>query len=77
MKTAKLFRKRQTQTIRLPKELYFEGKEVFIKKVRNATILLPTKDSWAPLIYSPNKFSKDYMKTRNQPKQQEREDIFS
>jgi antitoxin VapB len=35
------------------------------------------KNPWAPLLDSLNKFSSDFMGTREQPKQPDREDIFS
>lgn len=76
MKTAKLFKNGQSQAVRLPKEFRFEGEEVFIKKIGNVIILLPTENPWHPLCQSLNKFSKDFMENRNQPKQQTREDIF-
>ena len=77
MKIAKLFQNGQSQAVRLPKEFRFEGEEVFIKKVGKVTILLPVKNPWGPLLESINKFSDDFMDAREQPKQQDREDIFS
>ncbi|HLB43025.1 MAG TPA: type II toxin-antitoxin system VapB family antitoxin [Gammaproteobacteria bacterium] len=77
MRIAKLFKNGQSQAVRLPKEFRFEGEEVFIKKVGKVTILLPIKNPWAPLLDSINKFSDDFMDTREQPTQQKREDIFS
>ena len=78
MKSAKLFQNGQSQAVRLPKEFRFEGDKVFIKRINNTVILFPVKHPWAPLFDSLNKFSDDFMVTRNQPKQQQkREDIFS
>ncbi|HSW70315.1 MAG TPA: type II toxin-antitoxin system VapB family antitoxin [Gammaproteobacteria bacterium] len=77
MKTAKLFRNGQSQAVRLPKEFRFDGNEVFIKKAGRLTILLPVKNPWESLFESIHKFSDDFMETREQPKQQEREDFFS
>ena len=76
MKTAKLFQNGQSQAVRLPKEFRFEGNEVYIKKVGNITMLVPIKNPWSGLMDSLNKFSNDFMKLRNQPKQQKREDMF-
>lgn len=76
MKIAKLFQNGQSQAVRLPKEFRFKGESVFIKKVGNAVILLPLKNPWKPLLESLDKFSDDFMATRNQPDIQEREDIF-
>jgi len=75
MKTAKLFKNGQSQAVRLPKEFRFEGKKVFIKKISNGTILISVKNPWQPLFDSLTKFSDDFMKTREQPEQQEREDF--
>lgn len=77
MKIAKLFQNGQSQAVRLPKEFRFEGEEVYIKKVGKVTILFPVKNPWEPLFDSIDKFSDDFMDTREQPEQQTREDIFS
>ena len=77
MQTAKLFPNGQSQAVRLPKQFRFKGNKVFIKKMGRATVLLPTDNPWQSLFESLDKFSKDFMEERNQPEQQEREDIFS
>ena len=76
MKTAKLFQNGQSQAVRLPKEFRFEGNEVFIKKSGSAVVLIPLVNSWDSLISSLDKFTKDYMTERNQPRQHKRETIF-
>jgi antitoxin VapB len=76
MKMAKIFQNGQSQAIRLPKEFRFDGTEVFINKVGKVTILFPVEDPWGAMIDSVHKFSDDFMNTRNQPDQQEREDLF-
>ena len=77
MKTAKLFQNGQSQAVRLPKEFRFEGQEVFIKKMGSAIIMFPIENPWGSLVNSLSKFSSDFMETRNQPKQQDRDDLFS
>ncbi|MCP5101681.1 MAG: antitoxin [Chloroflexi bacterium] len=77
MKTAKLFRNGQSQAVRLPKEFRFEGKEVYIKRVGNAVVLLPFADAWDTLFESLEMFTPDFMEERNQPEPQSREDLFS
>ncbi len=77
MKTAKLFQNGQSQAVRLPKEFRFNGKQVFIKKIGNAVMLIPYQNSWQALIDSLDKFSADFMTERDQPTQQVREDLFS
>ena len=76
MKTAKLFQNGQSQAVRLPKEFRFEGNEVFIKKAGSAVVLIPLVNSWDSLFASLDKFTMDYMATRDQPKQQKRGPIF-
>ena len=50
MKTAKLFRDGRTQGIRLPREFRFEGDHVFLKRVGNGVLILPSEQSWVALI---------------------------
>ena len=76
MKIAKLFKNGQSQAVRLPKEFRFQGNSVFIKKVGKATILLPIENPWESLFNSLSQFSSDFMPQREQPNQQEREDLF-
>lgn len=76
-KTAKLFMNGQSQAVRLPKEFRFEGKEVFIKKVGNAVVLLPHEHPWQSLLDSLDIFTDDCLAERRQPgEQQERESAF-
>ncbi len=77
MKTAKLFQNGQSQAVRLPKEFRFEGDEVIIKRSGNAVVLIPSNHSWDVLANSLNKFSDDFMGDRNQPTEQNREDLFA
>lgn len=76
MKTAKLFQNGQSQAVRLPKEFRFEGDEVIIKRLGNMVVLIPANHSWDVLFQSLNKFSDDFMTSREQPDQQLREDLF-
>jgi len=54
VETAKLFRNGQSQAVRIPKEFRFEGTEVFIKKIGNAILLVPYRESWQTLFDSLN-----------------------
>jgi antitoxin VapB len=72
METAKLLRNGRSQAVRLPKDFRLEGAEVFIKKVGNAILLIPYRESWQTLFDSLDQFSDDFMETRNQPEQQVR-----
>ena len=72
MKTAKLFKNGDSQAVRLPKEFRFTGKEVLIKRVGSAVVLLPKAKSWDTLIESLDKFPCDFMSDREQPDEAER-----
>jgi len=76
METAKLFKNGQSQAVRLPKDFRFEGKEVFIKKIGNAVVLLPEKNSWEPLIASLEQFTPDFMSERDQPLQNDKRESW-
>ena len=76
MKVAKLFKNGQSQAVRLPKDFRFEGNEVFIKKIGNATMLIPMNNPWQSLLGSLEQFSDDFLTDREQPKPQDREDLF-
>lgn len=77
MRTAKVFRNGRSQAVRLPKEFRFEGDEVYVKRVGNAVVLLPYRDSWEGLFGSLDLFSDDFMEDREQPDlQQSRENAF-
>lgn len=77
MRTAKLFQNGRSQAVRLPKEFRFEGGEVYVKRVGNAVVLIPSRDSWRSLFDSLELFSEDFMERRDPPLQQdERESLF-
>jgi antitoxin VapB len=76
MKTAKLFQNGHSQAVRLPKEFRFQGDRVLIKRAGNGVLLLPVKDTWDSLFNSLDKFSDDFMETREQPADQKREELF-
>jgi len=65
--TAKLFKNGESQAVRLPKEFRFPGKDVLIKRVGSADVLLPKARSWETLVESFAKFPVDFMETRGQP----------
>ena len=76
MTTAKLFRNGQSQAVRLPKDFRLPGKEVYIKKVGSAVVLMPMEHGWDSLIGSLDKFSDDFMSDRGQPTEQKRKRMF-
>jgi antitoxin VapB len=76
VETAKLFKNGRSQAVRLPKEFRLDGAQVFIKKMGNAVVLIPYRDSWQSLLESLTQFSDDFMESREQPEQQVREGLF-
>ena len=76
MQKAKLFKNGQSQAVRLPREFRFQGKEVLIKKVGNAVLLIPESRSWDSMLNSLDQFSPDFMEERNQPPLQVRKAAF-
>ena len=77
MKTAKLFKNGDSQAVRLPKEFRFQGKEVFVRRMGNAVVLLPKTKSWDMLIGSLAKFPPDFMSDREQPREADRQESFT
>ena len=75
MKVAKLFKNGRSQAVRLPKECRFVGKEVFVRKYEDIVILCPKRSSWGPLVDSLDRFTDDFMAERDEPAQQEREEL--
>lgn len=72
MKSAKIIRDGGTQSVRLPAEFQFSGKEVLIKRMGLAVILLPKGKTWGQYIDSVAGVRPDAMKGRAQPKRQSR-----
>jgi antitoxin VapB len=63
MQTAKLFQNGSSQAVRLPKELRFDGDQVYIKRVGNGVMLLPFAAPWQTLIDSLDHFTEDFGQT--------------
>ena len=75
---AKIFKNRQSQAVRLPKEFRFDNqKEVYIKKSGDIVMLIPkdSKTLWNNFFDNLENFSNDFEIKRDEPKQI-REDIF-
>ena len=77
MTTAKLFQNGRRQAVRLPKAFRLPGNEVYIKKVGNAIVLIPMDHPWDTLFASLTQFSVDFMRERDQPAVQAREELFA
>jgi antitoxin VapB len=62
MDTAKLFKSRGSQAVRLPKGYGLPGDEVYVRKVGAVLVLIPKDvDPWKPFVDSLDKFSDDFM----------------
>jgi antitoxin VapB len=73
MKTARVFRSGNSQAVRIPKEFQLDDGEVEIRRRGRSLILLPKKKSWAALINSLGRFSRDFMEHgRRQPPTEDR-----
>ncbi|RJQ79192.1 MAG: antitoxin [Desulfobacteraceae bacterium] len=75
MQTAKIFINGRSQAVRLPKDFRFSGEDVYIKKVGKMVILIPKDDPWSSLINSLDQFTDDFMESREQPNQTQRENL--
>ena len=75
MQTAKIFLNGRSQAVRLPKDFRFSDNDVYIKKIGKMVILLPKDDPWSTLFNSLEQFTDDFMDTRTQPDQPNREQI--
>ncbi|MBF0242373.1 MAG: AbrB/MazE/SpoVT family DNA-binding domain-containing protein [Desulfamplus sp.] len=68
MEKAKLFISGQSQAVRLPNSLRFEGDEVYIKKISSGVLLVSEKQSiWDSWEYNLNKYKEPFMTNREQP----------
>jgi antitoxin VapB len=75
MQTAKVFPNGRSQAVRLPKEFRFESEEVYVTRLGSAVVLIPKTDSWNVLFDSLEGFTDDFMKDREQPKEQQERDL--
>ena len=61
MMTAKVFKNRRSQAIRLPKECRFSSDEVVVNKIGDVVILLPKENKWDSFMRAIDMFSDDFM----------------
>ncbi len=76
MKKAKLFKNGHSQAVRLPKEFRMPGREVGVRKVGKAVLLVPLDHGWDSLFESLAEFSDDFLTERTQASPQPREKAF-
>ncbi len=60
MLTAKLFTNGSSQAVRLPKEVRFNGTEVYVQKVGSALMLVPKEKAWETFMEGVDSFTDDY-----------------
>lgn len=75
MQTAKIFMNGRSQAVRLPKEFRLPGDDVFIKRLGNIVILIPKDAPWSSLLKSLDRFTGDFMESRDQPAQDKRKGL--
>ena len=61
MMTAKVFKNRRSQAIRLPKECRFSSDEVVVNKIGDIVILLPKQNKWDSFMRAVDIFSEDFI----------------
>jgi antitoxin VapB len=72
MQTTKLILDGENQTVSLPKEFQFSGREVLIKRMGSAVILLPKGTTWGEHLQEVTGFGLDFLKERTPPKKRAR-----
>lgn len=75
MDTAKIFQSGRSQAVRLPKAYRFEGKEVAVKRLGSAVLLLPLDNPWQLIEEGLSEFEEGFVLERTQPDQPAREDL--
>jgi len=76
MRIAKLFKNGDSQAVRLPKEFRLPGTEVWISRSGSAVVLRPMEASWESMLAARSRFTRDFMRQRDQPaKAEEREPL--
>jgi antitoxin VapB len=76
MDKARLETDGSNQIVILPEQFHLSGSEVYVKKMGNAIVLIAKDDPWRSLIDSLDKFSTDFMETREQPNLKTRKKLF-
>ncbi len=72
MDTTKVFTSGNSQAVRIPQHLRFQGDTVYIQRIGSAVVLLPTDDPWGALFHARALVSDDFPETREQQPRQER-----
>ncbi|MBQ7508972.1 MAG: AbrB/MazE/SpoVT family DNA-binding domain-containing protein [Spirochaetales bacterium] len=62
MEYAKVFTNGGSQAVRIPKTCRFGEKEVLVKKIGNAVLLMQPDDPWATMLAGLELFTDDFLK---------------
>lgn len=65
--------KNDFQDIKIPGKFKIDDDKVYIKKTGNVIYIIPYHNAWESMIDATNNFSDDYMETREQQLNQNRE----
>jgi antitoxin VapB len=65
--------KKGSQAISIPKQMKINDDKVYLKKVGNVLYIIPFHNPWQNLIESTDSFTSDFMDSREQPDNQNRE----
>ncbi|MBW8049976.1 MAG: AbrB/MazE/SpoVT family DNA-binding domain-containing protein [Cytophagales bacterium] len=63
------------QAIQIPKQLEIKDNKVYLKKIGNTLYIIPYNKPWQSMIDSLSLFTEDFMNDRDQPDEQNRENI--
>lgn len=70
-----MFQSGRSQAVRLPKAYRFSGTEVIVKHFGNGVLLLPIEDPWQTLEAGLAAFEPGFQMNREQPEQQQRQEL--
>ncbi len=76
IRTAKVFKSGNSQAVRLPADFRIDAKEVYIKRNGGNLVLMPREDIWNMFAEGISLFTDDFMKSRRQPSQKKRGELF-
>ena len=63
------------QSINIPDNLKINDDKVYIKKIGNTLYIIPYHNPWKSMMDSLNKFTPDFMDNRQQPDNQNRDNL--
>lgn len=75
MKTVDIKRDNEGQVLHIPEQFAIDDDKVYIKKTGNVISIIPYHDAWRNLHESLHLFTNDFMESRDQPGQQNRESL--